>query len=193
MGKKAEIEIRILLKNRQATERNVEKLGAKPTSVYRLIDYWFCPKESKNWQAALIDNTGFALRIRETKDQYGGRSLATLECKTLCDGKDHSLCHEHEVPLSDPISIRHILTDIGLKIFLKVDKIRTIYQYRKIQFCFDDIKGVGQGLEIEMMAKENPAEVKKELLALAERIGIEKDEILDKGLTYLAMKKMGKF
>ena len=193
MAKKIEVEIRVLLKSRRAIEDRLKKLGARIIYVSRLVDYWFCPKAVKDWQGAEINKTGFALRIRETKDQYSGRTTAALECKTLCDGKDHSLCHEHEIPLTDAKSIRHILTDIGLKEFLVIDKVRIIYQYKKAKFCFDKIKGLGNGLEIEIMTTGNLAEVKAKLLVLAEEVGIKKEEILSKGLTHLAMQKMGKY
>jgi predicted adenylyl cyclase CyaB len=140
-----------------------------------------------------MERTGFALRIRETKDQYSRRTTAALECKILCDGQDHSLCHEHEIPLADTKGMRHILDDIGLKEFLVIDKERIIYQYRKAKFFFDKIKGLGQGLEIEIMAKNNLVQTKAKLLALAADLGINKEEILTKSLTHLAMQKLGKF
>ncbi len=181
------------MKNRRTTENSLKKLGGKIVGVYRLIDYWYCPREIKNWQNAETNKIGYALRVRETKKSYSGRSTSALECKTLCDGKDHALCHEHEVPLENSKVIRQILNDIHFKNFLVIDKTRVIYQYRKAKFCFDKIRGLGDGLEIEIMTKGNLAETKKKLLALAEEIGIKQEEILEKSLTHLAMKKLGKY
>jgi predicted adenylyl cyclase CyaB len=193
MAKAVEVELRILLSNRKKIEKQLSQLGAKIIHTDQLIDYWFCPKRVKNVKGALIDYTGFALRIRELKNLTGGKKFSTLECKTLSDGKDHCFCHEHEITFTDVKSMRNILNDVGLKEFLVVSKKRTVYQYQNIKFCFDKIKGVGDGLEIELMTKGNLAEAKEKLISLAAKLGIKKKQILPKSLTYLAMKKLSKF
>jgi len=193
MSKKIEVEVRILLKNRSVIEKKLKALGAKIIYTAQLIDYWFCPKCAKHYKEASIDKTGFALRIRETKDAYSGRRTASLECKTLSDGKDHALCNEHEINLDDSKNARAILTNIGLKEFLVIDKVRVIYKYKDVKFCFDKIKGLGDGLEIEIMTSDNLAKAKEKVTNLALDLGIKRDEILEKSLTYLAMEKLGKF
>lgn len=193
MPKAIEVEIRILLKNRRKIEDNLKNSGAKVIYFTQLKDYWYCPKNVKNYQNASIDKTGFALRIRETTDKYSNKKSAALECKTLYDGKNHALCHEHEIDLPNVAQTRKILEDIGLKEFLIIDKERTIYQYRRFKCCFDKINGIGQGLEIEMLAKNNLKKAYDKIISFAKTIGINDAEILDKSLTYLAMKKLSKF
>jgi len=193
MSKAIEVEIRILLRHRKAIEDKLRFLGAKTVGVSRLTDYWYCPAAAKNFRQAGTEKTGFALRIRESVNPYGGRKTSTLECKTLCDGKDHSLCHEHEMVLSDVAAMRHILADIGLREFLAVAKERTVYRYKRVKFCFDKIKGVGDGLEMEIMTKNNLTGAKQKLISLAGELGIKRQEILKKSLTYLAMEKLSKF
>jgi len=193
MPKPIEVEIRILLKNRRKIEEAIKERGGRIVYFARLIDYWYCPKSAKNYKGASIDKTGFALRIRESEDNYTGKKSVSLECKTLCDGKNHALCHEHEIELKDAGEMRDILKDVGLKEFLMVDKERLIYQIKNIKFCFDRIKGVGDGLEIEVMTTGDIKKAHGELLGIAKKVGIAQSEILEKSLTYLAMEKLSRF
>ncbi|MCX6741454.1 MAG: hypothetical protein NTY61_03600, partial [Candidatus Parcubacteria bacterium] len=68
MSKPVEVEIRVLLKNRRVVEDKLKQLGGKLVYHARLKDYWYCPKSVKNYRAAMVDQLGFALRIRETRD-----------------------------------------------------------------------------------------------------------------------------
>jgi len=193
MTKSIEVEVRILLKNRPAVEREIKKRGAKMVYFEKLKDYWYCPNHAKNFEQASTDKTGFALRIRKSIDNYTGKQTATLECKTLCNGKDHAMCNEYCVDLQDTDQMRKILQSIGLREFLVINKERTIYQLDETKFCFDDIEGVGRGLEIEIMTRTDVEKTHQRLVNLALDLGIAKQEILEKSLTYLAMKKLAKF
>lgn len=193
MTKSIEVEIRILLKNRREIEEKIKNLGAKIIYFAHLKDYWFCPKNVKRYKNAMIDKIGFALRIRETVDLYSNKKSSSLECKTLYDGHDHTMCHEHEMNLDNVRQMRDILKDIGLKEFLVVDKERTIYKYQGTKFCFDTIKGLGEGLEIELMAKKNIRTARQKLINLALSLGIKQKEILEKSLTFLIVQKQARF
>jgi len=194
MSKKIEVEIRIFLKNRKAIEEKLKNLDAKVVYATHLVDYWFCPDSAKNYKDASVDKTGFALRIRESKDNYSGKRTASLECKVPLKEYGHWGCHEHEMEISDVLTTRKILDDIGLKEFLVIDKQRVIYEYRGAKFCFEKIKGLGDGLEIEIMAnKSNVPKAREKAVGLALSLGIKREEILEKSLTYLAMQKIAKF
>jgi len=193
MPKPVEVEIRVLLKNRRIVEDKLKQFGGKLVYHARLKDYWYCPIKVKNYRQAMVDKVGFALRIRETHDSYSGKTSSSLDCKTFYEPGNHALCHEHEIDLTDARQMRNILVDIGLKNFLFVDKQRTVYQYKSAKFCFDKIKGIGEGLEIEIMAKNNIKAAHGKILELAEQLGIKKSEILKYSLTYLAMQKLSRF
>lgn len=193
MPKLKEVEIRILLKNRGKIEQGLKCRGAKLVYFQKLKDYWYCPAAARDYKEASIDSTGFALRIRESVDRYTGKRTASLECKTLCDGKTHAVCNEYEVDVPEIDETRKILQSIGLKEFLIIDKERIIYELDNIKFCFDEIKGVGEGLEIEVMTDEDIEKIHTRLTDLALDIGVTKQEILEKSLTYIAMQKIAKF
>jgi predicted adenylyl cyclase CyaB len=193
MSKAIEVEIRILLSNRKKTENKLKSFGAKVVYASHLVDYWICPKNARNYKEASIDHTGYALRIRESKDLYSGRSICSLECKTLSNGKDHSMCNEYEIPVDNAKEMRKILESIGLKEFLTVDKKRIIYKFKGAKFCFDEIKGLGNGLEVEIMTRGDIIKARTVAYDLALSLGVKKEEILEKSLTYLAMQKLSRF
>lgn len=183
-----------MLANRKRVETALIARGARAVGAAKLIDYWFCPKRAKNIRQASTDQTGFALRIRESKDLYSGRTVSALECKSPVDGKNHAFCHEHEIDLTNTKEMRAILSDIGFKEFLMVRKRRLIYYYRGAKFCFDSIQGMGEGLEIEMNARKSQrTEAHQKLAELTRSLGIGPGEIVRKSLTYIAMQKLAKF
>ena len=60
MAKATEVEIRLLLKNKQAIIDQLEELDAQVVYFSKLKDYWYCPKNVKRYQDAIMDKTGFA-------------------------------------------------------------------------------------------------------------------------------------
>jgi predicted adenylyl cyclase CyaB len=194
MSRLIEVEIRILLKNRKKVERDLITRGARIAYSAELKDYWFCPKSVKNPKEAAIEKIGYALRIRESRDLYTGKTNVSLECKTLADGKTHALCNEHEMPIASVKETRAILSDLGIKEFLAIDKRRVIYVYKGMKFCFDAIKGVGDGLEIELNVKAaGQSSAYKKLISTARSLSINESEILEKSLTHIAMQKLSRF
>lgn len=193
MSKPIEIEVRIFLKNRKNIEEKLKKLWARIVYFSKIKDYWFCPKNVKNYKQASTDKTWYALRIRETIDNYTGKKSASLDCKTLVDGKNHSLCNEYEIDLSESYAARKILESIWQKEFLLIDKERMIYKYKTMKFCFDKIKWLWDWLEIEILTNKNIEKTYKQIINFAYELGITKEEIVDKSLTYLAMQNLSKF
>ena len=191
--KKIEVEMRILLKDKNAVEEALKKKGGKLVYCTQLKDYWFARKDAVGVDDALINNSGFALRIRETLDPYSGKIHASLDCKTLCDGTNHAFCNEYEVDLDEVESMRAILEALAFKQILLVDKERLMYKLDGTNFCFDTITGVGEGLEIERITEGDWQPEYDKLVKIAHELGVTDDEILEKSLTYIAMQKLAKF
>lgn len=193
MSKIKEVEIRILLRNRKVVESGIRNLGAKIIQSAKIEDSYYCPEEINNYKSASIDNTGYALRIRKLQNLKNSKKSYFLECKTLADKKNHALCYEYETSIEDPGNMDKILKSAGFKKFLTVEKKRKTYKFKKYNFAFEEIKGIGDGLEIEVFVENNCNKAYEELKKTALSLGITKDEILKKSLTYLAMKKLSKF
>ena len=193
---KREIEIRYLLKNRKKIEEKVRKLGAKLSNHSHVIDHYFCDKhitslrqKDKHYESM----EGFTLRIREMDNDYTGKIVTTLEVKKLVDGKNHSNCIETEIVVPDYCDTKELLCRMNMKEFIVIDKERFVYRFKDIKICFDNIQGIGFGLEIEQITKKDFKETEKKLIMFAEKIGLKSKDRVKKSLTYLAMKKMAKF
>lgn len=72
---------------------------------------------------------------------------------------------------------------------LIIDKECLIYTLDGTQVVFDKIKGVGERLEIEVKSNLPIPEVEKHIKQLVKKIGLSDAELLEKSLTYLAMKE----
>ena len=194
MSKKIEIEVRILLKNRKEVEKALAQRGAILIKYLKVKDFWYCDKNAHTYKQASIDTSGFALRVREEKDLQFNKTSASIDCKTLQDGKNHAICNEYALPILNIPQAKKILESINLKEFLVVNKERKVYKYQGITFYFDKIKGVGDGLEIEVMATKGTEKIKYEqLLNLVDELNISKEEILEKSLTFIAMQNLANF
>ena len=193
MSNQKEVEIRFYPINHTTLIKQLESKGAKLFGKKHLIDYWFCDKNVETVDEASFDHSGYALRIRCTKDLASGQESHSMECKTPCSGDDHSLCNEYEIDLSDTDQARKILEAIGMKEFLVVEKERIQYRYHDADFCLDTIKHCGEGLEIEKMTNINIQQAKKDLIDLAKTLDVDMSKMMDKGLTYIPMKKLAKF
>ena len=194
MQKKIEVEVRALLEDRKRVERNLMAKGARLVQRIHVTDHWYCDARAKNPTDASIDSSGYALRLREVRNAGERRKATSLECKTLVDRASHSFCNEYEVAIDSPLNGRKILESIGLKLFLTVEKERTLYQLRDIKFFFDSIKGIGEGLEVEMMVPR--VAVERAYVAarrVLEEIGVKKRELLVKSLTRLAIERFSHF
>lgn len=193
MSNPTEVEIRIILKNKREIEKSVKKLGAKKEFSLNIIDSWYCPEYIKNYKNAEIDKIGFGLRIRESKDLKLNKDISTIGCKTLYDGRDHTFCREYETSLGNVNQMKEILESVGFKKFLTIKKRRIVYKYKNMNLCFDKINDIGYGLEIEIITTSDTKTTQKKLKDFAFRLGIKPREILQKSLTFVAMKKLSKF
>lgn len=185
--------MRILLKNRKAIEDKIRDLGAKVIHRTKVVDRYYCPNKVKNFYKATIDQIGYAFRIRRLEDLNSKKRCAWLECKTLVDKKNHAICNEYEIELSDTANMEKVLAGIGFKNFLLIDKERVTYKFKKYKFVFENIKGLGQGLEIEILTNKDYHKKYEQIKALSLSLGITKKEILKQSLTYLMGQKYSKF
>ena len=84
-----------------------------------------------------------------------------------------------------------ILLSLGFRKTLDVVKTRSIYQYKGAEICLDRIEGLGEFVELEMMA-ENAVEIpqkRDELIALMHELGVEGEQIRESYLEMLLAKK----
>lgn len=193
---KVEIERRFLLTDRTKIEDKVRKLGAKLVSNTHVIDHWYVPENVTSMQANLkfYENLhGFSLRIRETQDLYANRTSTCIEVKKLIDGKNHGNCLEHDIVVDSFAEAGKLLELMNFKRIISLDKQRVIYTVGNLKLAFDSIKGLGDGLEIEINQADKFADAEKEIFRFAAKLGLKQTDVLNKSLTYLALQKMADF
>lgn len=193
---KREIELRYTYQNRERIEENLRELGAKITNHSHIIDHWFCDVNINSVEENNEDyesSKGYIIRIREVDNDYSGRIVTTLEVKKLADGKNHGNMIEHEVVVGDYHEAKNLLQLMNKKEFLIIDKERFVYKWKDFKFCFDEIRGWGEGIEIELMTENSYEKAKRRIEKIAKEIGLKRKNKVKASLTYLALKKLSKF
>lgn len=127
--------------------------------------------------------TDEALRIREEE----GRSFITYKGPKL-DAETKSR-EELEVPLVDPKDLGVLLLRLGFEPVAVVEKRRRGYLVGTLEVCVDEVKGLGQFLEVEARECQDLAEGKDRVLGLLETLGLDQLErrsylelLLERGL-----------
>ncbi|MFZ6015474.1 MAG: class IV adenylate cyclase [Patescibacteria group bacterium] len=135
--------------------------------------------------AADIDRV-LVLRIRRKKDK------AILSFKTKSKGKDVSW-HDIDLPLSDPDLLEDILTNSGYVYVVEIDKVRDAFMFQGIEINFDQIRELGDFVEVAVEVPEseekNKAKYLEKLEELLVKLGCPKDQIIETGYVKLMEQK----
>lgn len=195
---KHEVELRFVLKKGNKVEDKLRKLQAKLTNHSHIIDHYYCPISVSNMQEKDLwfdSPKGYGTRIRELDNDYSGRVTTTLEIKKLAgpDYTDHTNCLEAEIEVKDFQEAERLILMMNSKKFMVIDKERFVYRLAEMKFCFDTIKNYGEGLEIEVMTAGSIANVKKKILIMAKKLGLNESQMAKKSFTHEAMTKLAKF
>jgi len=153
---KKEIEIRFTVSSKQknmfANFVKTNKLNIKK-SVQR--DIYLCPAILVNSKRSRESN--FILRIRQTK------KFCYLTYKSFTgDGS----WIEREIIINEPLITLEILEKIGQKKYLTINKRRQSVKYKTFEINLDDIEGLGDFIEIEVLA-ENVITAQQDLINFA--------------------------
>lgn len=137
-----EVELKIKVDDLQELEYRLIELGAKLKEIVNQRDIYFAhPKKD-------FAKTDEALRIREDSDKvyltYKGPKF---------DPKSKTRV-EINVEFSDSQRLTEVLEFLDFKRVLIVSKERKIYEYKKTDFCLDDVEGLGTFLEVEKLVQK---------------------------------------
>lgn len=196
-NRKVEIEIRFALKDTRRIERRLMELGANIIYHAHVIDHWYVPKSIRSMQQKneWFDTAlGYGLRIREQDNGYTGKITTSLEVKRLLEPYKHETCIEQEISVNNYKETHDLLKLADFKEFTTLDKERLIFQYLDCKVVIDKIKDFDQAVEIEKVTDEDNSKTIKRLRYIAKRIGLDiKNEITNKSVTYMYMKKHSRF
>lgn len=193
-----ELEMRFLCNRREKIEKVLLNKGAKVVYMGHIIDHWFVPNYIKNLKQKdeyYDSGKGFGLRVRQQDNGYTGKITTTLEVKRLVTPYKHEHCIEGEIDINSYEETRNLLNLMNFKEFLTIDKDRLVYKYNNnLKVVIDDIKDFGTGVEIEMITSKAKDEVWGVLQKTAKELTLNlKTELVEKSVTYLAMKKLANF
>lgn len=110
------------------------------------------------------------------------------------EGKEkHDYCDEYETELSDPESMRKILSELGIVHLVTVKKTRHKFIYENsFEIALDSVEGLGFFVEIESIMKNvDISAVREKILSLAKKLGLKAENIDYRGYPYELMKKKG--
>ena len=152
-------------------EKALVKLGAKQISSGPMEDIYFAHPSRD------FGKTDEALRLRKRED---GAELTYKGPRMHADGAKAR--EEITLRTDNPLTMQRIVERLGFKESYVLRKTRTSYMLDKLRVDIDDVEGLGEFVELEVLT-ESP-ERSKQLLELARaELGLEKLE----PKTYLEM------
>ncbi len=193
---KIEIERRFWIDNRDETETRLREKGARLANHVHVVDHWFVPYHIKNLKDNLefIEGSrGFTLRVRETKDFYSERTITTVEVKKILGEADHGYCFEEEMLVQEYAEARNLLEVLNFKEVLIIDKERIVYSLPPFKIALDTIVDLGVGIELEHTEATESAQAEQEILEFVAELDIPKESMVEKSLTYFAMRDLADF
>ncbi len=172
-----EVEIRAQIKNRGNVEGKLKKLGAKLIKKTRQIDKYF-------GEINLYRKIGYSFLMR-VRDEGNKKFLAYKGAKLKKDG----VWEEYEFEIDDVGKAIKMLKGMGMEEIIVVKKHRKEYALNGFTFCLDNIRGLGSFIEIEYSGDKNFSKKKNKETDLIKRLGIKKNQILDKGYVTMLLSR----
>jgi len=83
---------------------------------------------------------------------------------------------EHETEVSDPAEMRQALLAMGWHSVIHIEKVRWHYHAGGVTYDLDNVKGLGDYLEIEIVS-EKDSDAEATLISIAQSLGIASDRI----------------
>ncbi|AFL94509.1 putative adenylate cyclase 1 [Thermococcus cleftensis] len=124
-----------------------------------------------------FSETDEALRIRIRR--FNGHFEAFITYKGPKIDPDSKTRKEIEVPISDPDKHTEILTSLGFREVLTVEKVREKYYVDKgIVIALDEVEGLGKFVEIEALAEDEKSVVEtvERLKEILRELGVKRFE-----------------
>ena len=188
-----EVEIKLPLRRQEKTEETGRiaevlcSMGFRKAARFRQRDTYF------DNEAGEIRGGGKALRIRETEDLMKGIVTAELNFKGPRMDEVSMTRQELETEVGQAETGRRILAALGFSPVLpEVVKERTEYRREEITAALDRVEGLGDFLELEIMADEETenGKVLQKLEELLGELGYQMGDTVTR--SYLSMLQQGR-
>ena len=188
-----EVEVKLPLRRQEKTEETGRiaevlcSMGFRKAARFRQRDTYF------DNEAGEIRGGGKALRIRETEDLMKGIVTAELNFKGPRMDQVSMTRQELETEVGQAETGRRILAALGFSPVLpEVVKERTEYRRKEITAALDRVEGLGDFLELEILADEETenGKVLQKLEELLGELGYQMGDTVTR--SYLSMLQQGR-
>ncbi|XOB40390.1 MAG: class IV adenylate cyclase [Candidatus Nealsonbacteria bacterium] len=148
-----EIEIQVNIENNKKLIDFLEKNARFKSEIHQTDDY-FSPAHGNFLDVRPVRQW---LRLRDSDGSY---SINYKNWHFDEKGKSH-YCDEFETKIEDLNQVKRILTALNFKPIARVDKSRKIWIYKDYEVSIDQVKELGDFVEIEYIGKDEKADPKK--------------------------------
>ncbi len=180
-----EIEIKIQLASQEHSKLLAWlEANAKFRTENRQVDtYYNNPKQPFTFLKDGYKDAEDYLRIR--KSEKGNSICFKHWVKDPEDQTKHLYCDEYETEVDDTMQMHKILDALGYKKDIVIDKTRRVYEYQYFEFAIDQVKELGNFVEIEIKQEMDPREGHQKIYKILKQMGIKQIKILQRG--YVSM------
>ncbi len=166
-----EIEVKAYVEDIDRLEKQLQSLKCQFIKTTRQIDSVYLPGGIK--YENLIGKRVVA-RIRE---EEGGETSLTVK-QTLNNNLENI---ERKVIVQSAHDTESVLQLAGFNKIVKIDKVRKKFKYNDYTIYLDEVKGLGDFIEVEKLINEEKKEkglgVQERLLEFLKELGISKDKV----------------
>lgn len=176
-----EVEVKIFINNISDLEHDLITLGFEKGELWTEKDVYF------DNEARQITNADGALRIRSCENMQDHKSQAYLTYKGPKMDDVSMTRNEFETEIFSVDNGKEILNALGYTFAFQVNKNRQYYYYQDISACIDQVLGLGDFLELEILVakEEEKTEALERLLNIICQLGYQKDDLICS--SYLSM------
>ena len=143
-----EIEIKLPILDRNTVKNKLIQLGFVAAEHIRECDMYY------NSAYHDVKERGEALRIRKSTDLRTGKTTAQINFKGKKIDQVSMSRQEYETVVEDGESMEQILKALGFSPVAGVQKKRTYLKREEMTACLDQVDGLGDFLELEVIDKE---------------------------------------
>jgi len=163
-----EIEIKATFDNRKKLKKSLEKLGAKAEKEKHQIDEYY------NHPSRDTRETKEYIRLRYKDGENTGIFAHHIN---MSDGVNK----EFEVPVGNINVFKEILLGLNFPLLGTIDKKRETFKFGEFTITIDEVKDIGNFVEIEVDGEESEIETKKaQCMEMLEKIGLSKENLCEK-------------
>ena len=160
-----EIEIKATFDNKKDLIKSLKSIGAKQEKTKHQIDEYY------NHPSRDTRETKEYIRLRYKPNEDNGIFAHHLN---ISDGVNK----EFEVPIADVKTFKQILEGLNFPLLGTIDKKRETFKFEDFSITIDEVKDIGNFIEIELDGNESEIDSKKaRCIEMLEKINIPKKNI----------------